>query len=228
MLDLSLSQNQILLGGLLGDSSCSLKDCRIDFSHSEKQYDYLKWKYSHFDVNTVTDIKPQIHRWHTKEYLAYRFTYRKLGKNRHLDDDLFNFLRKNLYSNDGRKKISLKYLNELTPLAIAVWWMDDGSMCLANKNRYGKLSTNGFNYEEHILIQKYFKEKYDIDMHIKQEKNTYFMRINVSNMKKLIKLIYLYVCEIPSMTYKINLNYKNKGCIGKDFLPIYNYIIEHQ
>ena len=68
---------------------------------------------------------------------------------------MFSFLCKHLYSNTGRKKISLKYLNELSPLGLAVWWMDDGSLCNSKGNRWGKLCTECFNYEEHILLQTY-------------------------------------------------------------------------
>ena len=45
--------------------------------------------------------------------------------------------------------------------------------------------------------------------------------------KELINIIYKYVCEIPSMIYKIDLKYTNKGCI-KDFNDIYQYIEQHK
>ena len=48
MYNLSLSQEQIILGGLLGDSYFEKKKERVSFAHSEKQLEYLKWKYSFF------------------------------------------------------------------------------------------------------------------------------------------------------------------------------------
>lgn len=214
---ISLSQKQVILGGLLGDASCSPKKL-ISFSQSERQKDYLIWKSNFFDkgnnINTANNI------WNNKSYLRYYFYY-YIKKE---DEAFYSFIRKNLYSN-GRKKISLKYLNELTPLAIAIWWMDDGCLCLSKGNRYGKWATECFNYEEHLLLQKYFKEKWGINVQIKVEKNKfYFLRLNVAEMKKLIKIIYKYVCEIPSMIYKVDLQYFYDSRIGNDFEDVYNYI----
>lgn len=213
----SLSQKQVILGGLLGDSSCSLKKI-ISFSQNEHQKEYLIWKSKFFEKED--NIKSAYNKWHDKIYLRYYFYY-YIKK----EDELFySFIRKNLYSNN-RKKISLRYLNELTPLAIAVWWMDDGCLSVSKGNRYGKWATECFNYEEHLLIQKYFKDKWNIDVQIKLEKNKYyFLRLNATEMKKLIRIIYKYVCEIPSMIYKIDLQYSYDKRIGEDFKEVYDYI----
>ena len=113
-------------------------------------------------------------------------------------------------------------------MSLAIWWMDDGSICLSKRNRYGKLATECFNYEEHILMKKYFKEKWNINVQIKSEKNKYyFLRFNVTELKKLISIIYKYVCEVPSMIYKIDLQYQYNGRIGNDFIEVYSYINEH-
>ena len=223
---LSLSQNekQILMGGLLGDSYYNKSKNAIRFYHSLKQLEYLKWKYNFF-INNTNNICRNIYSHsrviNDKEYYSCSF---EIYNKKHCIDDFMLYIKKNLYSNDGRKKISLKYLNELNPLGLAVWWMDDGCICLSKRNRYGKLATECFNYEENILIQKYFKNKWDIDVSVCIEKNKYyFIRFNVTAMKKLIKIIYKYVCEIPNMIYKIDLKYTNKGC-AKDLKEVYEYI----
>lgn len=106
--------------------------------------------------------------------------------------------------------------------------MDDGNLANHKGNRWGKLSTNAFNYEEHLIMQKYFKEKWDIDVDIKQEKGKYyFLRFNVTGLQKLFKIIYSYVCMIPSMIYKIDLNYQkdvNLNHFVENFEDVYNYI----
>ena len=110
-------------------------------------------------------------------------------------------------------------------MSLAIWWMDDGNLSILKGNRYGKLATECFNYEEHLLMQKYFKDKWDINVQIKLEKDKYyFLRFNSTELKKLISIIYKYVCEIPSMIYKIDLDYKYDSRIGKDFEDIYKYI----
>ena len=102
--------------------------------------------------------------------------------------------------------------------------MDDGCLSIHKGNRYGKLCTECFTYEEHLIIQQYFKETWDINFDIKIEKNRYyFCRFNVENLKKLINIIYIYVTEVPSMIYKIDLNYKNNVDL-KEFASTYHYI----
>ena len=219
MKNLSLSQRQIILGGLLGDASLNKKSQYIEFSQGEKQEKYLAWKYSFFNIDNK--IKNVYNTFHNKKFLRYYFNiYRK-----NMDDEFLSFLFKNLYSNEGRKKISFKYLESLNPLGLAIWWMDDGNISLSKENRYGKLSTHCFNYEEHIIIQKYFKETWGINVSIKKEKEIYyFIRLNATELKKLIKIIYKYVIQIPNMAYKVDMCYKYDNCIGEDFIKEYNEI----
>lgn len=218
---LSQEQQQIIFGGLLGDSYYNKKRSVIKFSHSKKQNEYLKWKYSFFNGE---DISKFYIRHYKEGYENESFEFK--NKN-HKFDDLCTFLDKNLYSNSGRKKISLKYLKQLDVLGLAIWWMDDGCLSIHKGNRYGKLCTECFNYEEHILLKKYFKDIWGIDVNIKIEKGKYyFLHFNVHALRKLISIIYKYVTMVPSMIYKIDLNYTRNGCIG-DFQEIYDYIKEH-
>lgn len=219
---LSQEQQQIIFGGLLGDAYYNKKRELIRFSQSIKQKEYLHWKYSFFDIQDVNGI-------YIRQYKeGYQNLYFELPNKQHKFDALHVYFKKYLYSNDGRKKISLKYLSELDSLGLAIWWMDDGSLSVHKGNRYGKLCTECFNYEEHILLQKYFKEKWDINVDIKIEKNKYyFLRFNVVALRKLITIIYPHVCQVPSMIYKIDLNYTRNGCI-RDFQEIYDYIKLHR
>ena len=217
---LSQEQQQIIFGGLLGDSYYNRKTKIIKFSHSIKQEEYLNWKYSFFNA---TDVSKFYFRYYKEGYENKSFEFKNKSG---VLDDLYLFLNKNLYSNDGRKKISLKYLKQLDALGLAIWWMDDGCLSVHKGNRYGKLCTECFNYEEHILLQKYFKDIWGINVNIKVEKGKYyFLHFNVHALKKLISIIYKYVTMIPSMIYKINLNYTRNGCIG-EFKEIYDYIQE--
>lgn len=217
---LSQEQQQIILGGLLGDSYYNKKRQIIKFSHSMKQEEYLEWKYSFFDS---VDVSKFYFRHYKEGYENKSFEFKNIN---HKFDNLYVFLKKHLYSNCGRKKISLKYLKQIDALGLAVWWMDDGCLSIHKGNRYGKLCTECFNYEEHILLKKYFKDTWGIDVNIKIEKGKYyFLHFNVCALKKLISIIYKYVTMVPSMIYKIDLNYIRNGCIG-DFQIIYDYIKE--
>ena len=214
---LYLSQKQILLGGILGDSYFHRQDNSIRFSHSDKQLSYLMWKRKFFNSDDVRKIHKRLYK---EGYVGYYFEF---VNRKHKYETFFNFIQKHGYQNTT-KKISLKYLNELDSLGLAVWWMDDGCLSIHKGNRYGKLCTHCFNYEEHILIKKYFNDRWGNSVDIKEEKHKYyFIKLNVTALKKFIQIIYKHVVEIPEMIYKIDLDYKNQKSIG-DFEDVYYYI----
>lgn len=215
---LSQEQKQLILGSLLGDGYCDRIQQNIKFGQCKKQKEYLEYKYSFFNKDDVS----QIYQRNYKEgYISYSFTF--LNK-KHKYDTLYSYIGKYLYSNAGRKKICPSYLNNLTSLGLAFWWMDDGSLCNSKGNRWGKLCTECFNYEEHILIKKYFKDKWNIDVKITKEKDKYYyINFNATALRKLISIIYKHVLEVPCMVYKIDMNYKNKLDLG-EFQEVYDYI----
>lgn len=216
---LSQDEQQIVFGGLLGDATLRKKQNSIRFCQSIKQKEYLKWKYSFFNDN-VSEITTQNYQqgWTT---IAF-----SLQNNHHVLDNFYHRIRKIVTDKNGDKKITREYLNLLNPLGLAVWWMDDGCLSIHKGNRYGKLCTHGFSYEENLIIRQYFKEVWDIEVDIKIEKKKYyFCRLNTENLKKLISIIYLYVTQVPSMIYKIDLNYTLTKYIG-NFKEVYDYIKE--
>lgn len=217
-ISLSQEQKQVILGGLLGDAYYNKQNKFIRFSQCKKQKEYLKWKYNIFYNQSTSKIYERIYK---EGYVNFSF---ELNMSSHCKTILDEYLRRYLYTNEGRKKISLKYLSDLDALGLAIWWMDDGSLCNSKGNRWGKLCTECFNYEEHILLQKYFKSKWGIDVKITNEKNKYyFINFNAHALRKLIAIIYPYVAEIPTMFYKIDLDYKRNIDLG-DFKETYEII----
>ena len=53
-ISLSQFEEQIILGGLLGDAYFNKKANKIRFSQGEKQYEYLLWKKKNF-LNNIND-----------------------------------------------------------------------------------------------------------------------------------------------------------------------------
>lgn len=208
----SLSQNElsIIMGGLLGDSSYCKKDNYICFVHSIKQLEYLEWKH-----NMLGDIANPIHqRVNGKSIIDGSdliTTYFSTKTNSKLISD-YKEIKKIIFDENGVKTANRKWLNLLTPLSLAVWWMDDGCLSVHKEksgatSRYGKLCTHCFSLQEQNIIKQYFKVVWDIDVKITPEKSYYFLRFTVPNLKKLFSIISPYVFEIPSMLYKINMKY---------------------
>jgi len=119
---LSDQQRQLVLGGLMGDGSISPqrdhssgpgKKSRFRFGHGPKQDEYARWKASLL-AGVPVSISP-----HSNGGLMVETT--PLAE--------LDVLRDAVYV--GKKKVfSWDYLKELTPFALAIWYLDDGSFAV--------------------------------------------------------------------------------------------------
>ncbi len=113
---LSDTQWQTILGGLMGDGHLAPNGrdragVRYRLGHGAQQVDYLDWK-----VAMLGNIE---HTRTTRPTGAVHVDFRPLAE--------LGELRDVVYFGDGKKHITTEYLKALTPLALAVWFMDDGS-----------------------------------------------------------------------------------------------------
>ncbi|WP_375500281.1 intein-containing recombinase RecA [uncultured Jatrophihabitans sp.] len=119
---LSGQQWQIVLGSLLGDGNLSpnrhdRNGVRFRLGHGHAQSAYLDWKLSllgNIDCSRRENAKG-----------AVFADFRPLPE--------LAELQRAVYFGDGKKTISDEYLKALTPLALAVWFMDDGTFTVRSK-----------------------------------------------------------------------------------------------
>ncbi len=119
---LSDTQWQVVLGSLMGDGNLSpnrrdRNGVRFRLGHGARQSSYLDWKVGmlgNIDCSRRTD--------HRGAVFADFTPLAELGE-----------LQRAVYIGDGHKTLSWDYLKALTPLALAVWYMDDGSFTLRSK-----------------------------------------------------------------------------------------------
>lgn len=204
-------KRSILIGTLLGDSCLwrhpKGKRFNLQFTHSEKQYDYAMWKanlISHALFDTDATLWKSINNGYSK-IIAY--TYRSKV------DPLIESARRWLYKNK-KKVITRKMLDCLTPIGIALWYMDDGFKEVKKypgkntiKQRAIGLSTCSFSEEEHNIIIQYFKDKWDVTFHKYHRKrdNNWILKCGAIEGLKFQKIIKEYVPE--SMKYKLFYEY---------------------
>jgi len=180
----SIRTKQILFGTLLGDASlCNAGNCKykkLEINHSPKQIEYLEWlknELSELKPSKISDTKD---RWGTLGFYTPPHPQ-------------FDEIYKICYPN--KKQITKEWLAELSPLSIAVWFMDDGgSQDCCN------IATCNFSLESCEMIKGFMAEKWDIKPIIR---NTDYPRLsfNKTNSVKLKELIQDYI--IPSMQYKL-------------------------
>ncbi|GAA2714359.1 intein-containing recombinase RecA [Micromonospora olivasterospora] len=120
---LSPQQWQVVLGSLMGDGNLSApvrrdgESGRFRMGHGVKQAAYLDWK-----VALLGNIR---HSRTSNDKGAVFADFTPLAE--------LGELRQAVYLGDGKKHLSWDYLKELTPLALAVWYMDDGCFTLRSK-----------------------------------------------------------------------------------------------
>lgn len=194
-LSLSKRQKEILIGLLLGDGHLeklyTSTSGRLKVEHSYKQKDYVDWLYKEFRNWVRTKPKTRkVNVW-GKLRRNYRFStygHRILGE-----------FGKRFY--EGKKKIVPNDLEkDITPLGLAIWFMDDGS--IKSKSHKGVfLNTQGFKEDSVIKLQKMLRNKFSINSTTRKDKNGKQIYLGGRSGEKFIALIKPYI--ISSMNYKI-------------------------
>ena len=123
---LSDQQLQVVLGALMGDGNLSpnrrdRSGTRFRMGHGAKQAEYLDWK-----ASLLSNIG------HSRTVNAKGAVFADFTPLPELGE-----LREAVYFGDGKKHLTWDYLKSLTPLALAVWYMDDGSFTVRSKGLAG-------------------------------------------------------------------------------------------
>ena len=208
----------IMIGLILGDGYISPKG-RINVTHCEQQKEYIEYKakllhsvtggkdINIYMINKISTYKKGNKIISQKEVVNYSF--------KRQSKDFIQF-RELLYPSN-RKTITKKVLNLLNPLAIALWWMDDG--CLTVKYTYlnGRRVKCGYTLrfytyltkEENELIQQYFIDKYNMNWNVVKADNAkdstqWMLRCGVHEGRKFLAIIRdIILTKVPSMSYKV-------------------------
>ena len=179
---LSKEQRSLIVGSLLGDGAMRCKsNALIEFNHSADQRAYVDWKYSQLAELVGTPPKP---RNGNGGRIAYRFTTRSLP-------ELTPFYRA-FYS--GRRKIVPEV--ELTPLTLAVWFMDDG--CKSHRALY--LNTQQFDLESQVRLLRQLRVQWSIRATLNRDKTYHRIRVAVESVERFEKIARPHV--LPQMLYK--------------------------
>lgn len=194
-LKLTSRQRKLLIGLLLGDAHLESqnkgKTYRLKIEHSLCQKDYVDWLYKEFQslVRTKPTIKHQIVRG--KEHSKYYFQTVSLGS--------FRFYAQQFYRE--RKKMASKQIRQwLSPVVMAIWFMDDGSI-KSNTHRTVLLNTQGFDLNSIEYLRLALKERYSIHSVIRRQRDGNQIYLLSDTVDIFLGLIYPYV--LKEMRYKL-------------------------
>ena len=197
MINLNNEEKSILFGTVLGDAylqKTGEKNARLKLEHGAKQKDYLFWKVE--KLQKLFQGKPKylkrIHPVTQKEYRYWRHQSQStpyLGK-----------IHKIFYPK-GKKQIPQELKEYLNPLALAVWYMDDGYYY--QRDRCSYLYLGNVSQKEAENVSQTILEKFNIANHVLVKKKGYAIYFSPKETLKLKEVIKNYLVE--KLRYKLPL-----------------------
>lgn len=188
----------IIFGSLLGDGFAEKRKqgngTRICFYQEASHLSYLIYLHKLIsDLEYCNKILPQ-----PKTRLGKGGIVRRISRFSTWTYSSFNWIQE-LWYVDGIKKVPENIGEYLTPVALAIWIMDDGS----KSNKGLKLATNSFTFSDCNLLVKVLNENFQLKSSVQSAgvENQYVIYIWKESMPILRKIVLPFFD--PSMKYKI-------------------------
>jgi len=188
----------IFYGSLLGDAHAERRSLgngtRISFLQESNHAEYLLWLHNTvanlgYCNATVPKIQTRLGIKGSLRYIIRFHTYTYTSLNSFHDD----------WYNNGIKRVPVNIGEFLTPLALAIWIMDDGARVKSGL----KLCTNSFTYQDCRRLSNILFDKYELKTTVQSAgfTNQYHIYIWTSSMPLLRNLVRPYM--VSSMLYKL-------------------------
>lgn len=211
---LSKEQKSLLIGLLLGDGTIS-SNYVFKLSHSEAQREFLEWK---IDLLNKFGFKNN----GVKEYIStcgYNKGNKVLYSQMSLNPTI-KALRRTVYT--PKKHITGRLLNWLTPIGLAIWYMDDGCINVNTSKQRSSIQhtikiATCVDLDTAQVVIDYFKEVWDVQFRpFKEGKGTYSIASSTeSDCAAFIQIIRPYIEQVPSLLYKIRDNFTKEEFIAQ-------------
>lgn len=209
---MNLNRNEIksaLIGMIIGDGCLSkftgrtgnkVGNAYFQMTHCKKQYDYMLWKKDILDNISKCKI------WENDKKIPNGKIYESYHL-RSQSNPVYTGLYNRFYQY-SKKSVDEYIVKMLTPLALAIIYMDDGCLGKAAPKYYIKetfyLCLDNFDYANLFLIKKSLKLKFDLDWNInKTSKKYYQLRLLNRDNQKFVDIIYPYIEQVNCMKYKL-------------------------
>ncbi|GAB3481516.1 intein-containing recombinase RecA [Nocardiopsis coralliicola] len=208
-------QRQLVFGSLMGDGALSPNTrgrtgTRFRMGHGQQQAAYLDWK---------TGLLGNIgHSRSTNDRGAVFADFTPLPE--------LHELREVMYFGDGHKHLTWEFLKSLTPLALAVWYMDDGSLTVRSKGVQQR--TEGGSGRIEICVEAmspgsrdrlvgYLRDTHGLDVRLRSAgaRDTAVLVFSTDSSARFQEMIASYVPE--SMDYKLLPRFRGRHAMEPHF-----------
>jgi recombination protein RecA len=203
-------QWEVIWGALMGDGALSFTKrthpsasaIRFRMGHGMRQADYLEWKTSLFGnipmsrtVNeegaVFADLKPLV----------------ELAE-----------LRTEVYQEDRKKNFSWDYLKQLTPLSLAIWYMDDGHLDIRNDDGTSariQICVQAMTPDTQQRLVSYLRDTWDFDVRLTSVRGKAIIVFSKLAAEEFQSLIAPFVPSV--MEYKLLAQYRGRFAVEPQF-----------
>lgn len=185
-MQLTTKQRQLIIGSLLGDGTLAprknRKNTRFSIVRSIKDIDYLEWQYSFLEEWCIAGIKKQSNYDKRTKKIYHRCYFCTLAK------EQLTKISKEWYFKG--KKCLPKQL-KISPLCLAVWFLDDGSIRYTSSNSAIQMtfSTQSFTRIEVEKLAKLLTEKFGGYFGVYPNQKGYVISCSTGPAKKILRYI---------------------------------------
>src|SRR3989344_5814327 len=187
-LKLSKRQRELIVGILLGDGHLETQNdgrtYRLKVEHGSAQREYLEWLAKEIQEGLLSG-------WDEKgkgEKLVYGFTT--------VSHPAFRFYGAQFYQN-GKKRIPPLIKKLMSPLSLAIWFLDDGS------SKSSKHRSLGYNRKDLELVQEALRH-FGIETALhKQRNNSLRLYVPYEGARIIANFVQPILNDVPTLAYKV-------------------------
>ncbi len=215
---LSDQQCEVVLGSLMGDGNLSPNrrdsaTVRVSgWDTAPSRSEYLEWK---------TALLGNIQ--HSVSDKCQGCTVCRL----HSAPELARVADRAVYLGDGKKFLSEEYLKALTPLALAIWYMDDGSFTVRSKGLQQRTAGGSGRIEicveamsegSRVRLRDYLRDTHGLDVRLRLSgaAGKAVLVFSTAATAKFQELVAPYMA--PSMEYKLLPRFRGQSSVAPQFV----------
>ena len=193
-LKISERQRELVVGLLLGDGHFETQNggrtYRLKVEHGSAQKDYLIWLAREFQEWIPSG-------WYEKQRgkkLVYGFTT--------VSHESFRFYGAQFYQN-SRKRIPPLIKKLISPLALAIWFLDDGSK-KSSQHKSLVIHSLGYTKKDLVLAQESLKTRFNIESALHKQRNESFrLYFPYESARIIAQFVEPILQEVPLFAYKL-------------------------
>jgi hypothetical protein len=198
-LKLTTRQHEVLIGLLLGDGHIEqpyiTPRARLKVEQRIDAKEYVEWLYDIFHNWIRSSIRTR-----SKFLKSTGKTYKSCEFTTFSHEELMFY--RELFYPSGKKVIPINIYDLLTPLGLAIWFMDDGSI-KSHESKGRILNTHSFSKKEVLMLCAVLQNKFNLQAWPRKQKDGIQIYISGHSSKILQQLLEPHV--IPMMRYKLPL-----------------------